>query len=147
MKRSFTRFTVAVVLAGCAGFTTSSVPAAAPQAPPAPTPANPTAQQPGATGRVQRDFTIHARHLLYVAVPGSLERPIYPNGDGLVVLDADNNYAFVKRIHLWDYAASMSPEDLSGVEHAVSLGAGTLGRDRSRDGQDGLDHNPGRQVL
>ena len=115
MKRSFTRFTVAVVLAGCAGFTTSSVPAAAPQTPPAPPPANPTAQQPGATGRVQRDFTIHARHLLYVAVPGSLERPIYPNGDGLVVLDADNNYAFVKRIHLWDYAASMSPEDISGV--------------------------------
>jgi len=61
------------------------------------------------------DFTVHTRHLLYVTLPGSLERPIYPNGDGIVVLDADNNYAFVKHIHVWDYAASMSPEDISGV--------------------------------
>ncbi len=53
---------------------------------------------------------MHQRHLLYVTLPGSLERPIYPNGDGIVVLDAD-----VKHIHVWDYAASMSPEDISGV--------------------------------
>lgn len=65
--------------------------------------------------RARGDFTLHTRHLIYVALPGSLERPIYPNGDGIVVLDADNNYAFVKRIHVWDYAGSMSPEDISGV--------------------------------
>jgi DNA-binding beta-propeller fold protein YncE len=77
--------------------------------PPQPRPANanPT--------RTRGDFAVHTRHLIYVALPGSLERPIYPNGDGIVVLDAENNYAFVKRIHVWDYAGSMSPEDISGV--------------------------------
>jgi DNA-binding beta-propeller fold protein YncE len=69
----------------------------------------------GKPTRARGDFTVHTRHLIYVALPGSLERPIYPNGDGIVVLDADNNYAFVKRIHVWDYAGSMSPEDISGV--------------------------------
>lgn len=79
------------------------------QPPPPPRPA-----RSGPT-RARGDFTVHMRHLIYVALPGSLERPIYPNGDGIVVLDADNNYAFVKRIHVWDYAGSMSPEDISGV--------------------------------
>lgn len=65
--------------------------------------------------RPRGDFTIHNRHLLYVTLPGSLERPMYPNGSGIVVLDADNNYAFVKHIHVWDYAGSMAPEDVSGV--------------------------------
>jgi DNA-binding beta-propeller fold protein YncE len=65
--------------------------------------------------RPRGDFTIHSRHLLYVTLPGSLERPMWPNGSGIVVLDADNNYAFVKRIHLWDYSGSMAPEDISGV--------------------------------
>ena len=79
------------------------------QPPPPPRPA-------GGPARVRGDFTIHGRHLLYVTLPGSLERPIYPNGDGIVVLDADNNYAFVKHIHVWDYSGSMSPEDISGVD-------------------------------
>jgi len=69
----------------------------------------------GTSTRGRGDFTIHTRHLIYVTLPGSLERPIYPNGDGIVVLDADNNYAFVKHIHVWDYSGSMSPEDISGV--------------------------------
>ncbi len=74
-------------------------------------------QRPSGTApaRARGDFTIHTRHLIYVTLPGSLERPIYPNGDGIVVLDADNNYAFVKQIHVWDYAGSMAPEDISGV--------------------------------
>jgi DNA-binding beta-propeller fold protein YncE len=76
--------------------------------PPVPRPGN-------APARARGDFTIHTRHLIYVTLPGSLERPIYPNGDGIVVLDADNNYAFVKQIHVWDYAGSMAPEDISGV--------------------------------
>ena len=40
---------------------------------------------------------------------------MWPNGDGIVVLDADSNYSFVKLIHVWDYAGSMAPEDISGV--------------------------------
>jgi hypothetical protein len=93
--------------------------------------------------RARGDFTVHTRHLIYVTLPGSLERPIYPNGDGIVVLDADNNYAFVKRIHVWDYSGSMSPEDISGVaaEPATNmlylaargrLGAIDLATDRNR---------------
>ncbi len=76
--------------------------------PPQPRPA-------GAPTRARGDFTIHTRHLVYVTLPGSLERPMYPNGDGIVVLDADNDYAFVKHIHMWDYAGSMAPEDVAGV--------------------------------
>ena len=77
--------------------------------PPVPRPAGAGPQRP------RGDFTIHSRHLLYVTLPGSLERPMFPNGSGIVVLDADNNYAFVKHIHVWDYAGSMAPEDVSGV--------------------------------
>jgi DNA-binding beta-propeller fold protein YncE len=75
----------------------------------------PQSRPAGQPTRARGDFTVHTRHLIYVTLPGSLERPIYPNGDGIVVLDADNNYAFVKRIHVWDYSGSMSPEDISGV--------------------------------
>src|SRR3954466_8770255 len=77
----------------------------------------PPVPRPGgnAPNRPRGDFTIHSRHLIYVTLPGSLERPMFPNGNGIVVLDADNNYAFVKRIHLWDYAGSMAPENISGV--------------------------------
>ena len=60
-------------------------------------------------------FHVKSRHLLYVALPGSGERPIDPAGDGIVVLNADNNYAFVKRIHVWNYVASMGPETIEGV--------------------------------
>ena len=60
-------------------------------------------------------FRPRARHLIYVALPGSLERPGWANGVGVVVLDADNKYQFVKRIPVWEYAASMSPEQVSGM--------------------------------
>jgi hypothetical protein len=46
---------------------------------------------------------------------GSLERPGWSSGVGLVVLDANDHYRFVKRIPTWEYAASMSPEQVSGV--------------------------------
>jgi len=32
-----------------------------------------------------------------------------------VVLDANDDYRFVKRIPTWEYAGSMSPEQVSGV--------------------------------
>jgi DNA-binding beta-propeller fold protein YncE len=60
-------------------------------------------------------FRPRYRHLLYVVMPGSLERPGWLNGVGVIVLDPDNGYIFVKRIPTWNYAASMSPEQVSGV--------------------------------
>jgi DNA-binding beta-propeller fold protein YncE len=60
-------------------------------------------------------FRPRARHLIYVTEPGSLEKPGWANGVGIIVLDANDGYHFVKRIATWDYAASMSPEQVSGV--------------------------------
>ena len=59
-------------------------------------------------------FKPRNRHLVYVALPGSLETPGYRNGLGIVVLDADNGYLFVKRIPTWEVPASMSPEQVAG---------------------------------
>src|SRR6516164_9923700 len=129
MTRSLLWHAAALLLA-TAGTSFAQGPGAAPQqmnAAPLPPNANvvgsgpivqPLQSRPADRGqptRARGDFTVHTRHLIYVTLPGSLERPIYPNGDGIVVLDADNNYAFVKRIHVWDYSGSMSPEDISGV--------------------------------
>jgi DNA-binding beta-propeller fold protein YncE len=61
------------------------------------------------------NFRPRAKHLIYVTVPGSLERPALQSGVGIVVLDANDNYHFVKRIPTWDYAAAVSPEQISGV--------------------------------
>lgn len=129
MKNLLLKLSAALMLtAGGAALAQGGGPGAAPQqANTAPLPANagvvgsgpivmppaPQTARPG--GRPRGDFMVHTRHLLYVTLPGSLERQVYPNGDGIVVLDADNNYAFVKRIHVWDYSGSMSPEDISGV--------------------------------
>lgn len=60
-------------------------------------------------------FRPRARHLLYVTEPGSLEKPGWGNGVGIIVLDINDGYRFVKRIPTWEYAASMSPEQVSGV--------------------------------
>lgn len=60
-------------------------------------------------------FRPRGRQLLYVTEPGSLEQPGWHNGVGIIVLDVNNNYSFVKRIPTWEYAASMSPEQVSGV--------------------------------
>ncbi len=128
MKNLLCKLSIALLMGVSTGaMAQSGGPGAAPQqmnAGPLPANANavgsgpivqPPQPRPANSNRPRGDFMIHTRHLLYVTLPGSLERPIYPNGDGIVVLDADNNYAFVKRIHVWDYAASMSPEDISGV--------------------------------
>ena len=60
-------------------------------------------------------FRPRARHLLYITEPGSLEKPGWGNGVGIIVLDVNDGFRFVKRIPTWDYAASMSPEQVSGV--------------------------------
>jgi DNA-binding beta-propeller fold protein YncE len=133
MKNVLLKLAAALLVGTCAGaLAQSATPprpgAAQAQSGTVPLPANastvgsgpivmPPVPRPGgaASNRPRGDFTIHSRHLIYVTLPGSLERPMWPNGSGIVVLDADNNYAFVKRIHLWDYSGSMAPEDISGV--------------------------------
>lgn len=55
------------------------------------------------------------KELIYVAVPGTLEGSADRNGTGLVVLDARDNYNFVKRIQTWDVPASKNSEQVSGV--------------------------------
>jgi DNA-binding beta-propeller fold protein YncE len=55
------------------------------------------------------------KELIYVAVPGSLERSPDQNGNGIVVLDAKNNYNFVKRIPVFQVPASRNPEQIAGV--------------------------------
>lgn len=61
------------------------------------------------------DFQPRARQLIYVAVPGTLEKPGFSTGLGIVILDAKDNYSFVKRIPTWDTPGSMSPEQVSGM--------------------------------
>jgi DNA-binding beta-propeller fold protein YncE len=55
------------------------------------------------------------KELIFVALPGSLERSPDQNGNGIVVLDAKNNYNFVKRIPVFDVPASRNPEQVAGV--------------------------------
>jgi DNA-binding beta-propeller fold protein YncE len=55
------------------------------------------------------------KELIYVALPGTLEGSPDSNGNGIVVLDAKNNYNFVKRIPTWNVPASRNPEQVSGV--------------------------------
>lgn len=72
--------------------------------------AAPAAEKPRNDSFQPRD-----RHLVYVTLPGTLEAPAYRNGLGMVVLDAENDYLFVKRIPTWDTPASVSPEQVAGV--------------------------------
>lgn len=86
----------------------------------APSVATSTAEEKATFAKRQRqgpgdNFRPRGRHLLYVAAPGSLEQPGWSNGIGIIVLDVDDGYRFVKRIPTWEYAASMSPEQVSGV--------------------------------
>lgn len=55
------------------------------------------------------------RHLIYVTLPGTLVENSYRNGLGIVVLDANDGYRFIKRIPTWAPAASISPEQVAGV--------------------------------
>ena len=55
------------------------------------------------------------RELVYVTLPGTLEGSWDANGTGIVVLDARNNYNFIKRIPTWYVPASRNPEQVAGV--------------------------------
>src|ERR1044071_7249409 len=72
--------------------------------------------------QVARGFGKRDRRLVYVALPGGSAGGRFSsemNGVGIVVLDVDRNFEFVKRIPTWNVPASMSPEEVSGV--AASL--------------------------
>src|SRR5436309_1221632 len=65
-----------------------------------------------------RGFNRRERRLLYVALPGGSAGGQFSsemNGLGIVVLDVDRNFEFVKRIPTWNVPASVSPEEVSGV--------------------------------
>jgi len=55
------------------------------------------------------------KNLVYVVLPGTLEGSWDQNGSGIVVLDATDNFNFVKRIPTWDIPASSFPEQVAGV--------------------------------
>ncbi len=55
------------------------------------------------------------KELIYVVLPGTLEGSWDQNGNGIVVLDATNNYSFVKRIPTWNVPASAWPMQVAGV--------------------------------
>ncbi len=68
--------------------------------------------------RVAKGFGRRDRRLVYVALPGGSAGGQFSseqNGVGIVVLDVDNNFEFVKRIPTWNVPASTSPEEVSGV--------------------------------
>src|SRR5258708_2401062 len=55
------------------------------------------------------------KELIYVCLPGTLEGSWDQNGSGIVILDATDNYNFIKRIQTWDIPASRWPEQVAGV--------------------------------
>ena len=72
----------------------------------------------GQAPRGDNDTYLHGppdKELIYVAVPGTLEGAADRNGTGIVVLDARDNYNFVKRIQTWDVPASKNSEQVSGI--------------------------------
>src|SRR5580704_8499244 len=67
---------------------------------------------------VAKGFGKRDRRLVYVTLPGGSAGGQFSsdgNGVGIVVLDVDRNFEFVKRIPTWNVAASVSPEEVSGV--------------------------------
>jgi hypothetical protein len=63
-------------------------------------------------------FGRRSRDLIYIAVPGGeSDEPdsTIKNGEGIIVLDAKANYAFVKRIPLQNLPASLAPEEVSAM--------------------------------
>src|ERR1700758_4105042 len=68
--------------------------------------------------RVAKGFGKRDRRLVYVALPGGSAGGQFSsemNGVGIVVLDVDRHFEFVKRIPTGDVASTISPEEVSGV--------------------------------
>src|SRR5437879_2044973 len=62
---------------------------------------------------VAKGFGRRDRRLVYVALPGGSAGGQFSSeltGVGIVVLNVDHNFEFVKRIPTWNVPASMSPE-------------------------------------
>jgi DNA-binding beta-propeller fold protein YncE len=115
-SKTIMQLAAALFLSGSIGALAQTSTAVGPAAPAAAMPGAPPITSVPRRPRGPNDsFRPRARHLIYVTQPGSLERPGWMNGVGIVVLDANDNYRFVKRIPTWDYAASMSPEQVAGV--------------------------------
>ncbi len=67
---------------------------------------------------VAKGFGKRDHRLVYVAVPGGSAGGQFSSegtGVGIVVLDVDRDFEFVKRIPTWNVPASMSPEEVSGI--------------------------------
>jgi DNA-binding beta-propeller fold protein YncE len=75
-------------------------------------------QPPGPPRTYHPGGLIHppTKELIYVALPGTLEGSWDMNGNGIVVLDATNNYNFIKRIPTWNVPASDFPLQVSGMD-------------------------------
>jgi DNA-binding beta-propeller fold protein YncE len=68
--------------------------------------------------QIAKGFGKRDRRLVYVALPGGSAGGQFSsemNGVGIVVLDVDRNFEFVKRIPTWNVPASVSPEEVSGI--------------------------------
>ena len=65
-----------------------------------------------------RGFNRRERRLLYVALPGGSAGGQFSsemNGQGIVVLDVDRNFEFVKRIPTYNTAAAIRPAEAAGI--------------------------------
>jgi DNA-binding beta-propeller fold protein YncE len=65
-----------------------------------------------------RGFNRRERRLLYVALPGGSAGGQFSsemNGQGIVVLDVDRNFEFVKRIPTYNTAAAVRPAEAAGI--------------------------------
>ena len=93
------------------------------------------------------------KELIYVTLPGTLEGSPDANGNGIVVLDARNNYNFVKRIPTWDVPASRESRTgrgrhrQPGHQHDLRRRARPPRRLRSHHRKEGLGRRLRRQLL
>src|SRR5437868_7596316 len=67
---------------------------------------------------VAKGFGKRDRRLVYVTLPGGSAGGQFSselNGVGIVVLDVDRNFEFVKRIPTWNIAAAVRPAEAAGI--------------------------------
>src|SRR6266480_4431978 len=68
--------------------------------------------------RVAKGFGKRDRRLVYVTLPGGSAGGQFSsemNGQGIVVLDVDRNFEFVKRIPTYNIAAAVRPAEVAGI--------------------------------